>query len=106
MIDDFHVRLEPGFRRFFGIGFQIVHAADAIEHVESQARIVAQELADRKKIFGSHNDKGILRFEILGLDPWTELLVEYRAYFRSLHCMRILMGLEKSQNNWDLSRTS
>src|SRR5262249_5732836 len=68
MIHDFHVRLEAGLGRLLGIGFKIVHSADAVEEFKLQPRVVAQELAYFYEIGGLDNNKRIEtgRVELFG----------------------------------------
>ena len=59
VVDDFRVRLEPGLGRLLRIGFEVVDAADAIEQLEPQARIVAQEPADLDQVGRFDHDEGV-----------------------------------------------
>src|SRR5439155_15139000 len=85
MIDNFQVRVETGLRRFLGIDFQVIHAADAVQHVETQLRIVTQKPADGEQIGRIDNNERINGVELLGLDPVAELLLEGGDDFGGSH---------------------
>src|SRR5262245_33010129 len=93
VIDDLEMRFEAGFRRFLRIELEVVHAADAVEDVKAQPRIIPQELANVEKVSRLNDDKGIDGFEILGLDLGTELDFENVCDFRSRHCRLALLAL-------------
>ena len=57
VIDDFHVRLEAGLGGLLRVGLEVIDAADAVEHVEPQPRIVAQEAADFQQVAGLDDDR-------------------------------------------------
>ena len=66
MIDDFEVRLEAGLGRLLGVGFEIVDAADAVEQVESKARVVRRKRQTSSRSAGVDDHERIDGVELLG----------------------------------------
>src|SRR5207248_2446782 len=76
MVDHFHVRLETGLGSFLRIRLEIVHAADAVEKLEAEARIVSQKPTDFQQILRLDHDKRVESVHFLVLDLAGELEVE------------------------------
>src|SRR5258708_7526421 len=85
VIDHFQVRIKTCFGGLLRIGFKVIDAADAIEYVEAEALIVAQESAKVDQVGGRDNDEGILRLQVLGLNTVPELLFKDGNDFGRIH---------------------
>ena len=64
VIDHFRMRFKINFGRLLGICFEIVDARDAVEEIEPQVWLVAQERADIDKPIGRDFDPRIDRRQI------------------------------------------
>src|SRR5262249_15346494 len=62
--------------RLLGVGLQVIDAADAVEHLELQPAVVAQEAADLDQIARLHGDPRVDGVELLFLDLAAELLFQ------------------------------
>src|SRR5262249_7402282 len=71
--------------RLLGVRLEVVHAADAVEDVEAQPGVVAQEAADLRQVRRRHDHERVEGLEVLGLDAVAELLLEDRDDFRGGH---------------------
>ena len=78
VIDDFQVRLEAGLGDLLRVGLEVIDAADAVEQVELQPRVVAQEAADLDQVGRLDDDERVDGVELLALIAGAELLFEKR----------------------------
>src|SRR5262249_29134261 len=82
---DVDVRSEAGLGRLFRVGLEIIDAADAVEDVEVELRIVMQETAHFKEVARLDDDERIDGLEVLGLDFGPELRFEFGDNFSGSH---------------------
>src|SRR5262249_6621855 len=96
MVDDVHVRLETGLGRLLGVRLEVIDTADAVEDIEAEPAVIAQETSDLKQVRRRHHDKRVDRREVLCPDLVAELLFEDGDEFCRLHGTSPVAGITPS----------
>src|SRR5437899_11176448 len=76
VVDHLQVRLETGLGSFLQVGLEIVHAADAVEKLEAQPRVVSEKIADSQQIGRLDHDKRVVNVRLFCLDLVSEFQIE------------------------------
>src|SRR5712692_2859615 len=92
MINHLDVRVVTCLWSLFGIRLQIIDPADAIQDLEAQSRVVAQESADREQIPRLDHHIRVNRVGLFSLNAIPELLVQNGNDFGRGHQWLVLLS--------------